>query len=649
MKWILRFFGLILVIIIVAGLSIFLLPAEQVARIAADQLRNVTGRDVTISGDVSMSVWPVLGVTAGGIEVGNADWAEGGPMLTAENAAIGVDAASLLRGEIRITNIEATAPTIRLEQRLDGRASWEFTDASGEAQIETEVSPDEPPQAFSIQRLNVTDATLIYDAEGSDRVSYSGVDLSLDWPEQDGAADIVAQLRPTATPVDVTARIDRFSGFLAGEVQPVSFDLAAGGNTAKFEGRAATSGEVAGRLDMNMASTDTFLAALALPPPGLPRGLGQSVSGGADLTLTTDRQLALRNLGVDLGGNRLNGAADISLNGKPQITAQLDAGPLDLTSATGGSSGGSGSSGSSAASSSSGWPKDPIDASGLAAFDAQIALAAQSIDLGQFKLGPTRAMLTNDNSRMVFEMREVSAYGGSVTGQVVVNNRSGLSVGGDINAAGIQMESLLSDAVGLDRLTGAGDARIKFLGSGGNMDAIMRSLSGDGSLSIGSGRILGIDLDRLMRSGDITGGTTIFDSLNATYTMSGGNLVNEDLLLSLSSFEARGAGRVGLGSQDIDYLFTPVALKVNEGSGLAIPIRIRGPWSGPSILPDLEQALDLNLSVEKEKLEQQAREAVSKKIEEELGVKTEDGKSLEDAAKDKIENELKKGLRGIFD
>ena len=207
MKWIGRLIGLIVLIVVVAGVSLFFLPADRIARIAADQIRNATGRDVTISGDVSLSIWPVLGASVGSIEIGNAKWSEQGPMLTAQNAAIGVDAAALLSGEIRITNIAATSPTIRLEQRKDGRASWQFTDASGAATIETQTSPDVAPRPFSIQKMDITDATLIYDAEGADLVQYDGVDLALDWPERAGSADIRATLRPAGAAVKVNATI----------------------------------------------------------------------------------------------------------------------------------------------------------------------------------------------------------------------------------------------------------------------------------------------------------------------------------------------------------------------------------------------------------------------------------------------------------
>ncbi|MFT5787891.1 MAG: AsmA protein [Ascidiaceihabitans sp.] len=654
MKWIGRIVGALLLIVVILVGALFFLPADRIARIAAEQIRAQTGRDVSITGDVSMTIWPVLGVSAGGLEVGNADWARQGSMLTAQNVAIGIDASALLSGEIKITNIEATSPTIRLESRKDGRASWMFTNATGEAAIETEVSPDRAPQAFSLQRLSVTDATLIYDAEGSDLVSYTGVDLALDWPERLGAADIRATLRPAGADVDVVARIDGFAGFIAGQVQPVVAEIETVGGVLSLNGRASTAGDVAGRLGLNLSDTDQFLRGLGLGGADLPRGLGRTVDMSADVTLTSDRRLSLRELVAELGGNTLSGAADISLNGVPQVNAQLSAGALDLTGLTGDDASASGSSG--AAATSAGWSKAVIDASGLASFNGDIAVTASSVDLGSFKLGSTRALIKNARSRAVFELREVQAYDGTVSGEFVMNNRGGLSVGGKIFASGISVQGVLRDALGMERLTGSGDAEMSFLASGSSVDAIMRSMSGKGAVRLGQGTIQGLDLNTLMGSGKGSGGTTVFDSLGATFTMTAGNLNNDDLLFVLPNYEARGKGRIGLGAQDIDYLFTPSALRANSGKGLAIPVSIKGPWSDPRIRPDLEAAINLNLAEEKAKLEQKAKELedevkarAQQKLEEKLGVVTQEGQSVEEAVKDKVEDKLKGQLLKLFD
>ncbi|KIN60202.1 AsmA family protein [Sulfitobacter noctilucae] len=644
MKWTLRIIGLLVLIVVLFGVSILFLPADRIAKIGTDQLSRITGRNVSVTGDVSMTFWPVLGVSAAGLEVGNADWAKDGAMLSAAQATIGVDAMSLLRGDIRITNIEATSPTIRLESRADGRASWQFTDGGGTAQIETETTADTPARQVTIERLVINDATLIYDAEGGDLVSYNGVDLALDWPEPAGAATIKAALRPAGGQISVDAVIERFAGFLNGDVQPVALDASAGGGSLALKGRASLEGAVAGSLRLTTQDTAGFLAALGVAGVDLPARLGRQIDLQTDLTLTPDRRLALRDLSADLGGNRLSGAADIVLNGTPQVNAQLTAGALDLRSLTAGSEGGS-----STTSGEAGWPTDRIDASGLAAFNGAVSLKAERVDLGALTLGATRVLLTNDRSRMVFELREVQAYGGQLTGEFVMNNRNGLSVGGALRAAGVQMNPLLTDLAGIDRFTGAGDAEVSFLGSGSSVDAIMRSLSGKGALNIGRGSIAGIDLDNLLGSFDVAGGTTVFDAMTASFAIENGVLVNDNLMMSLTNFEASGAGQVNLGAQTLDYTVTPRALRVNDDRGLAVPVRIVGPWADPSIQPDLKAVIDLNFKEERQAAEERVKQQVEQKLEEELGIVREDGQSVEDAIKDRVEDKLKEELFRIFD
>lgn len=637
MKWFFRIIGAVAVTFVALLAVLFLLPAEKIAQIATDQLRASTGRDVSISGDVALTFWPVLGVRAGGLEVANASWAEQGPLLQASQAAIGVDARSLLSGDIVITNIEAENPTIRLEQRLDGRASWEFTDASGAASIETSTTPARAPRSLSIQKLTVTNATLIYDAEGSDLVSYSNVDLNIDWPDRLGPADITAQLVPNGTAVSAVATIDGFAGFITGDVQTLRATIEGSSGTLDFNGRASTAGAVAGALALTTTNTGTFLRELGLEGIALPPKLGQKVMMTSDITLTPDRRLALRDLDADLTGNRITGAADMSLNGIPQINATLDAGDLDLVLDD--------SAPESVSNISSkrqdGWSKSSIDASVLSSFNGDIALTASSIDLGDFQLGPTRAVLRNDNARMVFQLTEVNAYDGRILGEFVMNNRNGLSVGGKLSAISIEMQTLLSDAIDFDRLTGKANVELGFLGSGNSVHAIMNSLDGSGTLALQRGTIQGFDLDEILRSGRLGTGTTVFEDVTGSWRISDGILKNDDLLLQLKNYEASGQGQVGLGSRTINYTVTPVALRANSGEGLAVPVLFKGPWDDVSIRPDLEAVLEERFDEEKDALEERAKQEISER----LGIEPAEGQSTEDALKEKLNNTL----RSLFD
>lgn len=651
MRWIFRLIGAVVVMAAVGLGALVFLPGERIAQIAADQLSRAAGRPVTLSGETTLSLYPVLGVSTGAVEVANADWAGDTPLLRAESLKIGVEPMALLRGDIRITGLEIAAPDIRLERAADGRVNWELgvDGVATTGQAEGAAGPATSNRlSLTLDRALITAASLRYtDHRTGDVQTVRDMDFDLRWPDYDGRASVKAVLRQAGDPVTITGHVDQLGAFIDGAVTPVAADIEGPGGRIAFDGRAAAAPQLQGRLDLDLSDTAALLAALGLGTVDIPEGLGAPVTGGGDITLTDAMRLSVRDMALDLGGNAISGDADIDLSQDvPRISAELDAGALDLShlAAARGNGGGSGSGGADG-----GWSRTPIDASGLALANGEVALVADSIDLGDLTLGKTRLTITLDRSRAVFALHEVRAYDGLLTGQFVANNRSGLSVGGDLTAEGLDLERFLSDAMGITRFAATASGTVDFLGVGQSVHAIMNSLSGTGRIGTGRGVISGIDLDRLMRSGDVTGGTTVFDEMSASFTMEDGNLYNRDLAMRLPLARAEGTGRIGLGARDIDYLFTPVLLEGETSRGIAIPVRIRGAWADPRITPDLEKALDLNLKDERERLEDRAEERLDRELRERLNLDAREGQSLEDAVRDKIEDRALNSLRKLFD
>lgn len=648
MRWIFRLIGAVVVMAAIMLGALVFLPSERIARIAADQLSNAVGREVTLSGETTLSFYPVLGVSTGAAEVANADWSEAGPMLRAESLKIGVAPMPLLRGEIRITGLEIAQPQIRLERTADGRKNWDLgvdgvapsgrADETGQARSER--------LALTLDRALISGASLSYTDHGTGAVqAVRDMDFDLRWPDTEGRATFEALLRQAGDPVRVAGHVDRLDSLLDGAVTSVAARAEGPGGQIDFDGRAGTTPQAQGRLDLDLTDTRAFLAALDIEAADMPERFGRRVEGGVDVTLTEALQVCLRDMALDLGGNAISGAADIDLSGDvPRIDAELDAGALDLSpESREGGGGGDGGSGEG------GWSRMPIDAGALGLANGAVVLSADSVDLGDLALDRSRLRITLDQSRAVVDLQDVRAYGGRLAGEFVANNRSGLSVGGDLSAEGIDLERLLSDAMDITRFDATGDGAVRFLGVGQSVDAIMRSLSGEGRIGTGRGVISGIDLDRLMRSGDVTGGTTVFDEMNASFTMEDGDLYNRDLAMRLPQARAEGTGRVGLGARDIDYLFTPVLLEGETSRGLAIPVRIRGAWADPRITPDLERALDLNLREERQQLEDEAERRLQRELRDRLDLDAREGQSIEDAIRERIEDRALKSLRNLFD
>ncbi|TMV11828.1 AsmA family protein [Arenibacterium halophilum] len=637
MRWIFRMLAALVLAAVVAVGALFFLPGERIARIAADQLAAQTGRSVTIEGPVSLRFWPVVGATTGPVAVGNTSWAGEAPMLRAGTMTVGLSASDLLRGRIRVTELTAHRPELNLARRADGRANWDFNPKPAAAPAIGEGGASSGTGAVTLERLVLTGARLAFADEGRRPVEYSNVDLTLDWPDPNGMADISLAFSPVAERIRAGLRIADFGAFLDGDVSRVTGEIAALGGTVSIVGHASTAGEAKGHVTVKATDTARLLAALGGPAVTIPRGLGKSADVVTEATYTADGRLSLRELSLTLDDNHLRGAADIGFGEPLSVTAQLAGATLDLSGldATPGAQ-------AAPAQTSPGWSATPIDASALGRINGNIALNLTGLRTGDVTLGAVQAVLAIDRSRAVLDVARAEAFGGTLSGQLVANNRKGLSVGGDLAARDVEMAQLLGDLAGSDRLSGPAQARMQFLGVGASVDAIMRSLSGTGAISMEQGRLRGLDLNALMNDGQSTGGTTVFDSLTAGFTIAGGTLTNDDLLVSLPNYRTTGAGRIGLGARDMDYLLTPTALRARGGQGLAVPVRIKGPWSALRLYPDLEAVLKARAGVERDRLEQKARD----KLRERLNIGEE--QNVEDAIKDKIEEEAKRGLMKLL-
>ncbi len=639
MKWLIRFLFLIVAAFGLIIGALLLMPGEKLATILAEQVKAQTGRDLELTGDVKLSFWPVLGMETGPVTFGNAPWAGPEPMLRAQSLAVGVDASALLSGNIRIKRVLADSPVLRLE-RADGRGNWELHQPGNSSQTGATAQAVES-RPITLERLELTNARLIYLENGAVSMDFADVDLSARWPDLTAPMEMQASISVPGGSVAVDLTIPDLPAFSSGAVTPLQLSLTAPGGDIQFSGRVNLAGEMDGKTTVTAKDTQRMLAAFDQGGVNVPEGLGQVASVSGQMTYTRDGRISLRNMIAVLDQNRLEGEADIQISNPPQMTARLNAGDLDLSKVSGGNA-------SDGTLDTEGWSKAPIDASFLALANGKIRLQATSIAVPGMTFGKSDLTLSLDRSRAVLQMHPASLFSGQLNGQVVANNRNGLSVGGNLKAANIDINEALETLGDIKRLSGTGSGNLEFLGVGQSEDQIMRSLSGNGDIEVGRGVISGLDLDRLMGRGKGSGGTTVFNSLTASFTMKNGDLTNKDLLMQLDNFRADGTGRIGLGARDIDYLFTPVALRANSGQGISVPVRIKGPWSDPSIKPDLTKVIEAAAEGKVKELEDDAKKKVLEKVGKELDTTVTDSDHIEDALKNKLEDEAKKGLLKLF-
>ena len=656
MKWLFRILFILMAAIGLTIGALLLMPGDKLGAILAEQVKAQTGRDLVLEGDVRFSFWPVLGLETGPVRFANATWAGPEPMLSASSLEVGVDASALLSGEVRIGRVLARDPVLRLELS-DGRGNWEMGPRQQAAPAQAALPPDGPkpasqPSSVTLDKLELINARLVYVENGAVRMDFANVNLSASWPDISAPMRMDAEMPVPGGAVVVALSISDLPAFSSGQATPLALDLSAPGGQVNFDGRVNLAGEMDGRTRITTTDTHKMLAAFGQAGVTVPQGLGRKADVRGQMTYTRDGRIALRDIQVALDQNRITGNADILVAATPYITANLTAGHLDLSRVADADAGtqtrrqpkNDAPKAGSSPRGDDGWSKQPIDASVLGLANGQIRLRAESIAVPGLEIGASDLTLSLDRSRAVMQMNPATLFAGQLTGQVVANNRNGLSVGGKLSAQGVDLQQALTALAGVERLSGKGGLDLEFLGEGQSEDQIMRSLSGKGSLKVGKGVIAGIDLDRLMGRGDAVGGTTVFNSLTASFVIRKGNLRNNDLLMQLDNFRADGSGRIGLGRRDIDYVFTPVALRANSGEGLAVPVRIQGPWSNPSIKPDLSKVIEAATDEKLKELEQDAKQKALRKAGEELDTTITDSDQIEDAVKKKLEEEAKKGL-----
>ena len=661
MRWIVRLIGLVVVLLIAAVAAIFLVPAERIANLATRQFEAATGRALTFSGSVSPTIWPTIGARIEGVTLANMPGSMAGPMFSAESVDLGVDLSALIGGNIAIRQFEVNQPLITLEVDANGQGNWVFEGLSSDdtASSDSAASSGGMP-AISLDRALITNATLrVIDHGAGTDMTIEGVDIDLTMPDAAGPADLRVTMRRGGQEGSVQAHIGSVSGLVAGDVVSISAILSAEGARASFEGRAGLEPLAAeGRISFEGSRLAPALALAGISgAEPLPAGARPLTLGG-QVTLAPAGSVHLRDGIIGVGANRIRTALDLRLDGdRPNLTGEIAADTLDISAFTTGGE-------SAPSSGGAGWPTDRIDASALGLIDARLGLTLGPVITGFANLDSVRGSLVIDRSRAVLELAEVRAFEGSLAGELVANNRSGLSVASTMRLRGVRLLPLLRQAAGFERLTGLASMDVRFLGSGASVDAIMRSLEGEGRLDFTNGEIIGFDLAGMLRNLDASyvgeGNRTLFESLTGSYTMQGGVLNNQDLALDASLVTVAGRGTVNLGAQTVEYRVTPEAMRNAEtGASLSVPLLITGPWAAPRFRLDLEGLAEQRLGEERERLqaaaraeadrlEAEARARLEQRVQEELGITREEGQSTEDALRGGVEDAVRNRLQRLL-
>lgn len=343
-------FGLTVVVIGTVLLGPHLVNWNDYKPEIAAQVKSLTGRDITIGGDLGMRIFPAPTLTVRDFRLANVAGASAPDMVRLEALQVRVALLPLLGGEVQVESVRLVNPVIYLEKLPDGSANWEFdapdaVNAKGglgkpsalatrEAVPESSKSVGVVGAQVSLDHFEVTNATLIY--------RELGANASITSEQKVEGLDATLRAKTLSGPFEAKGKVN-FQGMtlsfevssgtiIEGRTVPLNVAVFAPGNSRLGFSGAITALETAPHYKGKVNATGDNLAELLQGATGggaAPGILAQpfSLTVQADASQTS---VMLNEIEFSLGTNRIDGSALATLGDAITFEVDVKAGKVDL-------------------------------------------------------------------------------------------------------------------------------------------------------------------------------------------------------------------------------------------------------------------------------------------------------------------------------
>lgn len=287
-------------LVVLVALAVVLLPRfidpNQFRGRIADEVQKLTGRTLAIKGDLKLTVFPWLGVSLQGVELGAGPGFGPEPMVSVGDAEVRVKLLPLLSRNVEVGTVVLRQPVLRLGRDKAGKFAWDDMlqkFSGGKAQSAPPAQQSQTPQAqgSAVQQLNIGG------------LSISGGQLY--WTD--------AQAGQKATVRDLNLEVGSIA---PGSSVPVDFSCAFEANEPKAKGQIKVKTVATVSADGAKAQADKL--ALSLKLDELAQG-SQSLAGTVDVGGDVAVDMAASQ--ANLKGFKLKS----SLRGKGPPAQEIDA------------------------------------------------------------------------------------------------------------------------------------------------------------------------------------------------------------------------------------------------------------------------------------------------------------------------------------
>ena len=285
----------------------------------------VTGRQVTVKGDISGRLFPWPKLTIRDVKIANAPGAFEPDFVSAEEVDVQMTLAGLLGGEIRVEGIDIVRPVVAFERLDSGQGSWHLTSAAG---------PGEMPflDRIKLDQITVTDGIVhLIDNRRAGRATVTQVNATLAAQNFAGPWRVRGVASYRDRPVEIAINT---GGWTAEAPFKFGFRMApvdGSGLVYQFDG-ANDANRVTGNLKIQPAASSDGRS----DPEGQLRPLVLTAQVTSDFdTLALDKiEIAPRDA-ENGGANLLTGSAEVKLGASMALKADLKATRFDLDAVAG--------------------------------------------------------------------------------------------------------------------------------------------------------------------------------------------------------------------------------------------------------------------------------------------------------------------------
>ncbi len=593
---------LVVAVVVAAGAMIATIDANQYKDLIITKVREATGRELVIDGNLEMVIGLTPSVQAKGVRFGNPEWGSDPHMVAVEHFEAQIALFPALRGDIQVQRLILEGAAIFLETDAKGRTNWTFPTSGSEPSAETGSDPLRLP---SLEDVRIENARLIIKEDGNVLTTLAVERLDLSAEAFDAPLNLALKGTYNAVPFDVQGVLGPLARLTATDETPypVALKGTVGGVTLSADGGIAE--PLAGRgIDMAVkveAATLAGLAPLTGALPALPPldVKGRVKGGGAawalsDLTLKAGRSAAAGTVSINLSRSR------------PVIKASLQAALLDLgellpQDADAAQAGPTGTA----------TPRDrvfsreplPLEAFKVAnaTFDIEIARLVLPDGVVLEGLGARGGLR---GGRLTLDPVQARLGGGIVKATVEADASSGkaLVLKAAVSGDKVVLGQLFADMARSDLLTDAPtDAKADLTASGTSVAGLMGSLDGTVRISVGAGRVNQALID--WAGGDVL--NQLSETLNpfaekreyadlvcaAVNLRARGGVIDYDRAIAMetSRMSVVSSGVIDLGAEKLDVAVRPYpkdGVGISAGK-LAEMVRLQGSLAQPKVVADV--------------------------------------------------------------